>query len=87
MHMGMFCTHGGSPSMPSVRPGRQSLAHGGGQHFHVRHLGHVGWRGAMIGTWGLLSDRTPLPAASHALVPEVSFPVPGCSSGSGHRSA
>ena len=36
------------------RPGRtgQVLAHGGGQHVRVRYLGHVGWRGAMIGTMG-----------------------------------
>ena len=30
------------------RPAGQSLAHGGGPHFHVQYLGHVGWRGAMI---------------------------------------
>jgi len=36
------------------QPGRAGLflAHGGGQHFHVRYLGHVGWRGAMIGNMG-----------------------------------
>jgi hypothetical protein len=35
------------------RTAGQFLAHGGGQHFfHVRYLGHVGWRGAMIGNMG-----------------------------------
>jgi hypothetical protein len=28
------------------------LAHGGGQHFHVRYLGYIGGRGAMIGNMG-----------------------------------
>src|SRR5262249_35390953 len=27
-------------------------ANGGGQHFHARDLGYVGWRDAMIGTMG-----------------------------------
>ena len=28
------------------------LAHGGGHHFHVRHLGYIGGRDAMIGNMG-----------------------------------
>jgi LuxR family transcriptional regulator, maltose regulon positive regulatory protein len=31
-------------------PDGRSLAYGGGQHLHVQYLGHVGWRGAMIGS-------------------------------------
>jgi len=52
--MGVFCARGGSPSMSPVSPDGAGLflAHGGGQHFHVRYLGHVGWRGAMIGNMG-----------------------------------
>ncbi|MGH3285732.1 MAG: AAA family ATPase, partial [Streptosporangiaceae bacterium] len=45
---------GGSPSMSSVSPDAVDsfLAHGGGQHFHVRYVGQLGWRGAMIGNMG-----------------------------------
>ena len=40
--------------MPPVSPDAlgSSLAHGGSQHFHVRYLGYVGGRGAMIGNMG-----------------------------------
>jgi hypothetical protein len=62
------------------------VAHGG-QHFHGRCLGHAGWRGEMIGSWGPLPDRTLLPVASPVLVRAVSCPVPGCSSGSRRRPA
>ena len=45
--------------------------------------GHVGWLGAMIGSWGPLSERAPLPAAPLVLVRGVLLPVPGCSGGWG----
>jgi len=57
------------------------LADGGSQHFRIQCLGHMGWRGAMIGTWAPPSDRTPFPVASRVLAREVSFPGPGCWSG------
>jgi len=61
------------------------VAHGGGQHFHVRYLGSIGWRGAMIGSWDPLADRALLPVAPLVLVREVSCPGPGYSSGSRRR--
>jgi len=63
------------------------VARGVGQQFRARYLGHVGWRGAMIGPWDPLPDQTLLPVASLALVREVPCPVPGCSSGSPRRPA
>jgi len=45
-NIGVFCACGGSLLMSPVSPGRagQLLAHGGGQHFHIRYLERVGQR-------------------------------------------
>jgi hypothetical protein len=55
------------------------LARDGSQHVRVRYLGHVAGRSGMIGIWGPLSERAPLPAAPLVLARGVSCPVPGCS--------